>query len=91
MTKFRGLVASTVVLVTISTAGFIGCSNKPSDEEMQQLENLRQEVSSLEQEVKALKDERTKLERQIGENNAKLEQCAKDKEATKRNLENLPK
>jgi hypothetical protein len=38
-----------------------------------------------------LKDERAKLEREIADKNAKLQQCAKDKEETKVNLTKLPK
>ncbi len=88
MTKLKGLAASAVIL--FSVAGFIGCGGV-SEEDMQQLETLRQEVNSLEQEVNALRNEKSRLEREMGENNAKLEQCAKDQEATRRNLENLPK
>ena len=45
----------------------------------------------LEKEANSLKDERSKLEKDIAEKNAKLQQCAKDKAETKANLEKLPK
>ncbi len=57
-----------------------------SEEEMAQLEALRSEVRSLGNEVDQLKSEKTKLEREIAERNAKLEECKKAQEATKANL-----
>jgi hypothetical protein len=38
-----------------------------------------------------LKDERAKLEREIADKNAKLQQCAKEKAETTVNLTKLPK
>ena len=67
-----------------------GCGGV-SEAEMAQLNDLRNQVSSLEQEANSLRDERTRLERDIAEQNAKLQQCAKDKEETRANLEKLPK
>ncbi|HEX2960662.1 MAG: hypothetical protein ACM3UR_10185 [Bacteroidota bacterium] len=88
MTKSKGLVVT--MLLTAGMIGFAGCSGV-SDEEMAQLESLRQEVNTLNSDVTSLRSERTRLEREIGEKNAKLEQCARDKEETKSNLEKLPK
>lgn len=90
MTKFKGLLKLSVVGFAAGVISFAGCGGI-GDEEMQQLENLRQEVSSLQSSVDGLRQEKTKLERELGEQNARLEQCAKDKEQTKRNLEKLPK
>ncbi|HEX2868841.1 MAG TPA: hypothetical protein VHO03_17510 [Ignavibacteriales bacterium] len=89
MTKSKGLVVT--MLLTAGLIGFAGCSGRVSDEEMAQLESLRQEVNTLNSDVTSLRSERTRLEREIGEKNAKLEQCARDKEETKSNLEKLPK
>ncbi|MCX8010640.1 MAG: hypothetical protein N3A61_05760 [Ignavibacteria bacterium] len=75
----------------INVFGLGGCSAGLSDDEIAQINALKSEVSSLEKDVKALKDEKSSLERTVGELNAKLEQCAKDKEATKKNLEKLQK
>lgn len=91
MTKLKGLISSS--LIVLFSAGLItitGCGGV-SEEEMAQLESLRQEVNSLNSEINSLRGEKTKLEREIGEKNAKLEQCARDKEETRKNLENLPK
>ncbi|MGE5437587.1 MAG: hypothetical protein ACM3O3_10200 [Syntrophothermus sp.] len=84
-------VRSTIVIATfaVSSAFFAGCGGV-SDAQMEELKNLRNEVSSLESEVNSLRDERTRLEREMQEKNAKLQQCAKDKEETRANLEKLP-
>lgn len=79
---------SIAVLMVAGMIGFTGCSGV-SDEQMAELQALRQEVSALESETQDLKNEKSKLEREIAELNAKLEQCAKDKEQTKANLEKM--
>lgn len=87
--RFTKVVLLTGVLFA-GSLGLIGCGGL-SDEQIAQINALKAEVSSLETEVANLKSQKATLERQVGEINAKLEQCAKDKEITKRNLEKLPK
>lgn len=89
MTKTKGLM--TALIVSASIVGLAGCSNKINDEQRAQLESLRQEVNVLNNDINSLRSEKTRFEREIGEKNAKLEQCAKDKEETRSNLEKLPK
>lgn len=91
MTRLKGLLSSSlIVLFGAVILSVTGCGGV-SEEEMAQLQALRQEVSSLNSEVNSLRSEKTKLEREMGEQKAKLEQCAKDKEETRKNLESLPK
>ncbi|MBI5731068.1 MAG: hypothetical protein HY963_08020 [Ignavibacteriales bacterium] len=68
--------------------GFTGCSGV-SEEQMAELDALRSEVKALEKEVGSLKTEKAAIEREIAEKNAKLDQCAKEKAETKKNLEKL--
>lgn len=68
--------------------GFTGCSGV-SEEQMVELDALRSEVKALEKEVGSLKTEKAAIEREIAEKNAKLDQCAKEKAETKKNLEKL--
>lgn len=91
MTKYKGLVRLSLVGIAAGIIGLTGCGNNPSDEEMQQLQNLRDEVSSLQKSVGELRQESAKIQREQGETKARLDQCAKDKEATSKNLEKLPK
>jgi len=67
-----------------------GCGGV-SEEQMAQLATLRAEVKSLTKEVNSLKSEKAKLERQIAERNAKLEQCNHTKKLIKKNLQKIEK
>jgi len=77
-----------VVVLVAGVIGLSGCSGV-SEEQMAELEALRSEVKALETEVGSLKTEKAAIERQIAEKNAKLEQCAKEKAETKKNLEKI--
>lgn len=91
MNKFKKLVSTTLAAALLAgMISFTGCSGV-SEEQIAELEALRSEVKSLEKEVNALKSEKTKLEREIAEQNAKLEQCAKDKAETEANLMKINK
>jgi septal ring factor EnvC (AmiA/AmiB activator) len=68
---------------------FVGCSSKPSDEEMQRLNDLKSEVTSLEKGIAARETEKVDLLKSIAEKDAQLAQCAKDKEALQQRLQNL--
>lgn len=78
-----------VAVFAVSTAFFAGCGGV-SEAQMEELRTLRSEVNALEAEANALKEERSRLERDVAERTAKLQQCEKDKEETKANLEKLP-
>lgn len=77
-----------VVVLVAGIIGFTGCSGV-SEEQMAELEALRSEVKALEKEVGSLKTEKAAIEREIAEKNAKLDQCAKEKADTKKNLEKI--
>lgn len=89
MTNLKKLFGTAIaVLIFAGMLSFTGCSGV-SEEQMAELEALRTEVKSLEKDVNALKSEKAALEREIAEKNAKLDQCAKEKADTKKNLEKL--
>ncbi len=79
-----------MTLATIGLAGMLisGCSNAPTDEELQQLEQLKAEVASLEKEVAAKEAEKAALEKAVAELDAKLAKCAEEKAAVQQRLEN---
>ena len=89
MTKFKKLLSSAMAIALI-IGMLTGCGGV-SEEQMAELNALRAEVTSLEKEVNEMKAEKAKLEREIAEKNAKLDQCAKDKEATQSNLKAMGK
>lgn len=76
------------IVLAAGIIGFTGCSGV-SEEQMAELDALRSEVKALEKEVGSLKIEKAAIEREIAEKNAKLDQCAKEKAETKKNLEKL--
>ena len=77
-----------MLTLAIGIIGFSGCSGV-SEEKMAELDALRSEVKALDKEVGSLKAEKAAIEREIAEKNAKLDQCAKEKAETKKNLEKL--
>lgn len=89
MTKIKKLTTTSLAVVfLVGSLGLAGCGGV-GEEQMAQLNALRSEVSSLGTEVNSLKSEKTKLEREVAEMEAKLAQCAKDKQATTKNLQSL--
>ena len=79
-----------IILLIAGVIGFTGCSGI-SEEQVAELEALRSEVKALDKEVNSLKDEKAALEREIAEKNAKLDECAKLKAETQKNLEKMGK
>ena len=75
----------TSAVATILLIGFVGCSGV-SEEDMANLNAMRTEVKALDKEVNSLKSDKTKLEREIAEHNAKLENIAKEKAEVEANL-----
>ena len=86
------MIKSSVVIATFAliVAVMSGCGGV-SEAQLAELRDLRSEVSSLESEANSLKQERNRLEKEIAEKNSKLQQCERDKEQTRANLEKLPK
>jgi septal ring factor EnvC (AmiA/AmiB activator) len=68
---------------------FTGCSNKPSDEEMKQLNDLKAEVTSLEKSISDAEVQKAALQRTIAEKNAQLTQCAQDKDALQARIKSM--
>ena len=64
----------------------VGCSNKPSAEEMQQLEALKAEVASLEKQIASLESEKASLAKAVADKDSKLSQCSQDKAAVEQRL-----
>ncbi len=77
-----------VAVFAITVAMMSGCGGV-SDAQMQQLQDLRSEVNSLQTQADQLKDQRASLQKEINDRNSKLQQCEKDKEETKANLNKM--
>lgn len=92
MKQLKSLKSSLLgTVIILLTAGFVGCSSGPSQEELAQLDALKKEVSSLQKSASTFKDERSSVEKQIAEKNKKLQECEKLKQETKANLGKISK
>jgi len=90
--KLMKIVRNTAVIAAFvaATAMLSGCGGV-SEAQMEELKTMRADVNSLQAEANTLRDERSRLEKDIAERTAKLNQCERDKEQTTANLEKLPK
>lgn len=90
--KLIKMVRNTAIIATFAITPVVlsGCGGV-SEAQMQELNNLRSEVNSLQTQANDLRDQRSSLEKDIADRNAKLQQCERDKEQTKANLDKLPK
>ena len=89
MTKMKRIFGTgLIVALFVGMLAVTGCSGI-SEEQVTELEALRSEVKALEKEVNSLKSEKAALEKEIAEKNAKLDECAKQKAETKKNLEKM--
>lgn len=89
MNKIKWLIKSSVFVLVVSIVT-VGCGGI-NEAQKAELEALRTEVKSLEKQSNSLKSEKTKLEREIAEQQAKLDQCNKEKAEKKANLEKIGK
>jgi septal ring factor EnvC (AmiA/AmiB activator) len=78
-----------VVGCAMVAGSFVGCSSKPSEEEMKQLNDLKAEVTSLEKGIAAQQSEKDALLKSIADKDAQLTQCAKDKETLQQRLKSV--
>jgi septal ring factor EnvC (AmiA/AmiB activator) len=63
-----------------------GCSSSPSEEEMKQLNDLKEEYASLQKEVANLSQEKESLEKAVAEKNAQLKKCNEDQQTVRQRL-----
>jgi hypothetical protein len=75
-----------LALGLLSAVGMIGCSTKPTQDELTQLDNVRFEISSLKQRKSALEQEQTTLTQSIAIKEEQLKTCQNDKTAVKEKL-----
>ncbi len=79
MANRKNLFFSLIIAAFISGSVFMtGCGGGVSEEQMQQLNDLRAEVESLQSQVNAKQNEKSQLERQIADKDAKIKQYLND-------------
>ncbi len=80
---------SKFIMIAVVACGVImlsSCSSSASDDELKQLTDLKAQIASLEGQISTMQRDKTGLEKQISEKNAKLQQCQSDQEAVKKGL-----
>lgn len=88
MTKIKKMLSITVAVLFFAGA-FVGCDSGPSEEQMAELNKLKEEVKSLEQQLADCKNQKSKIERDIADRQAQLDKIEKDKAETQKNLKTL--
>lgn len=80
------LVCATAILA--AGAVLSGCTSYATPEQLARIAELEREITALESAIQTKQSQIGTLDRQISAQEAKLEQCAKDKELVKQRLAN---
>lgn len=79
----------TALCATLLLSGglvLFGCSSSPNEEQMKQLNDMKDEVASLQKDVSASEQQKAALEKELAEKNAKLKKCNDDQQVVKQRL-----
>ena len=82
----RTVTAPALAILFAGSLALVGCSSSPDDAQMKQLNDLKEEVASLQKDVAAKEAQKSDLEKQIAEKNAKLKKCNDDQAIVKTRL-----
>lgn len=85
MRKLNGVLVCAALLAAGSLV-VSGCSSSPDEEELNQLNALKEEATSLQNEVAKKEQEKAALEREIAEKNARLRKCNEDQQIVRQRL-----
>ena len=86
MQKHSTLMTIALSLFLGSSVAFVGCSSSPDEEELRQLNDLKEEYATLQKESAAKEEEKANLEKQIADKNAQLKKCNDDQQIVKQRL-----
>ena len=64
----------------------VGCSSNPSEEQMKQLNDLKEQVASRQKDVATKQQQQAALEKEIADKAAKVKKCNDDQEVVKQRL-----
>jgi septal ring factor EnvC (AmiA/AmiB activator) len=86
MQKHSTLMTIALSLFLGSSVAVVGCSSSPDEEELRQLNDLKEEYATLQKESAAKEEEKANLEKQIADKNAQLKKCNDDQQIVKQRL-----
>lgn len=75
-----------VLLGLAFMASVAGCSSRPDEEEMKQLDDLKSEVASLQRDISTKEQQRGTLDREVAEKNARIRKCNDDQQTVRQRL-----
>jgi len=77
-----------LVLAGLFISGLLvsGCSSTPSEEEMMQLNNLKEEYAALQKELTSLSQEKSALEKELADKEAMLKKCNDDQQVVRQRI-----
>lgn len=82
----RTVTAYALAFLFAGSGALVGCSSSPDEAQVKQLNDLKEEVASLQKEVAAAEQQKSALDREIAEKNAKLKKCNDDQAIVKQRL-----
>ena len=89
MSKFRKTAVALLIGLSLTGSAFMtGCTSYATPEQLARIAELQKEISALESTIQSKQAQVGTVDRQISAQQAKLDQCAKDKELVKQRLAN---
>jgi uncharacterized protein YcfL len=85
-TLSRKLTSIGVTLLFVSSLILVGCSSKPSEAELKQLQDLKDEVTRLEKDLKTQEQQAATLEQEVAAKNSMMKKCNDDQQIVKQRL-----
>jgi septal ring factor EnvC (AmiA/AmiB activator) len=82
----RTVIATGMTLLFSGSLLFVGCSSSPDEEQMKQLNDLKEEVAALQKDLAAKQQQKGTLDQEIAGKNAKLTKCNEDQQTVKQRL-----
>jgi outer membrane murein-binding lipoprotein Lpp len=87
MEKLRRSVVLIAVMAVVGAGVLMsGCTSYATPEQLARISELEREIGALESAIQTKQSQIGSLDREISAQNAKLEQCAKDKELVRQRL-----
>lgn len=75
-----------MALLFASSMVFVSCSSSPDEEQMKQLNDLKDEYAALQKDQSTKEQQKAALDKEVAEKNAKLKKCNDDQQVVRQRL-----
>ena len=75
-----------MALLFASSMVFVSCSSSPDEEQMKQLNDLKDEYAALQKDQSTKEQQKAALDQEVAEKNAKLKKCNDDQQVVRQRL-----